>query len=352
MYADVDGHIGYFCNGRIPVRPGAASGLPTPGWDGGVLWERFLTIDEVPQALDPREGVVITANNRIVGDDFPHYIANDYMAGLPRAADSRELLSRDSLDTAYMRTVQMDLVSPPARGGGDACSSPVSCTVELAEAMRLRLVAWDGRMDPGRIEPTVYEAFMRRLAEHALRPLCGDAWAIAAGFDLSHPLFEYPANLTGRVTPMLLERWEAGDESLFDGLTTWNQVAEDALEDAVADLHRSVGNVRRWRWGRLHRLALRHPLAVRRLLHPLLNAPGHRGGRQRRHRHGHRVTPRRRLHHHALRAVVAAGVRRGQLGERLHRRPVPGAVRASLLAPPPRPVEAVGAQPAVPAALG
>jgi penicillin amidase len=271
VYADVDGHIGYFCNARIPVRPGRPSGLPTPGWDGGVLWERFLTVDEVPQALDPPEGLVVTANNRIVGDAFPHYIANDYMAGY-RAVRLKELLSRDGMDTAYMRTVQMDIVSPPAVAVARMLES-VSCTVELAEAMRLRLVAWDGRMAPDRIEPTVYEAFMRRLAEHAFRPLCGDAWGIAAGFDLTHPLFEYPANLTGRVTPMLVERWEAGDESMFDGLTTWNQVAADALEDAVADLRRTVGGVRRWRWGRLHKLQLRHPLAVRRVLNPLLNAP-------------------------------------------------------------------------------
>ncbi|MDQ6855657.1 MAG: penicillin acylase family protein [Candidatus Dormibacteraeota bacterium] len=271
VYADVDGHIGYFCNARIPVRPSRPAGVPTPGWDGGVLWERFLTVDEVPQALDPPEGVVITANNRIVGEDFPHYIADDYMAGY-RALRLKELLGRDRMDTEYMRTVQMDIVSQPALTVARLLES-VSCTVELAETMRLRLVAWDGRMGPELIEPTVYEAFMRRLAEHALRPLCGDAWAIAAGFDLTHPLFEYPANLTGRVTPMLVQRWEAGDESLFDGLTTWSQVAADALEDAVVDLRRTVGGVRRWRWGRLHKLPLRHPLAIRRMLHPLLNAP-------------------------------------------------------------------------------
>ena len=270
VYADVDGHIGYFCNGRIPVRPRSPSGLPRPGWDGGVLWERFLTVDEVPQSFDPPQGMVITANNRIVGATFPHYIANDYMAGY-RARRLSELLGRDGMDTDYMRTVQMDVVSPPATTVARLLAA-VSCTVELAETMRLRLLAWDGRMSPDRIEPTVYEAFMRRLAEHAFRPLCGDAWGLAAGFDLNHPLFEYPANLTGRSTPMLVERWEAGDEAMFDGLTTWNQVAADALEDAVADLQR-VGRVRRWRWGRVHRMPLRHPLATKRVLHLLLDAP-------------------------------------------------------------------------------
>ena len=130
---------------------------------------------------------------------------------------------------------------------------------------------------------------MRRLTEHALRPLCGDAWGIAAGFDLTHPLFEYPANLTGRVTPMLVERWEAGDESMFDGLTSWNQVAEDALEDAVGDLRRTVGGMRRWRWGRLHTLAPASPAGGASHAAPAAQRAGHHRRRQRRHGDGHRV---------------------------------------------------------------
>jgi penicillin G amidase len=276
VYADVDGHIGYFCNGRIPVRRHRPSGLPVPGWDGTALWQRFLTVDEVPQSFDPPDGVVITANNRIVGDRFPHYVAQDYMAGY-RARRLEELLSRERMDTAYMRAVQMDLLAVPAVQVSSLLGK-VSCTMETAEGMRRRLVAWDGVMAPHRIEPTVYEAFMLRLAEHALRPLCGDAWGIAAGVDLGHPLFEYPGNLTGRVTAMLVERWAAGDEAIFDGLTSWEEVAAVALEDAVADLRAALGAERRWRWGRVHRLPLRHPLATRRLLRPLLNAPGLRVG--------------------------------------------------------------------------
>jgi penicillin amidase len=276
VYADVDGHIGYFCNGRIPVRRRRPSGLPTPGWNGDALWDRFLTVDEVPQALDPPDGLVVTANNRIVGDGYPHYVASDYMAGY-RARRLEELLGGDALDIPYMRTVQMDLVSPPAVEVATLLAT-VTCTMELAERMRLRLISWDGEMSARRIEPTLYEAFMLRLAEHAFRPLCGDAWGIAAGIDLGHPLFEYPGNLTGRTTPMLLERWAAGDESIFDGLTTWDEVAADALEAAVADLRATLGRPWRWHWGRVHRMSLSHPLAARRMLRPLLNAPHIRVG--------------------------------------------------------------------------
>lgn len=271
VYADTAGHIGYFCNGRIPVRRRPPSGLPVPGWNGDALWERFLTVDEVPQQLDPPDGVVVTANNRVVGDDFPHYIATDYLSGY-RARRVAELLATRPVDAAAMRAMQMDVVAPPGRQVAELLAG-VTCSSALARTMRLRLVAWDGSMAADRTEPTVYTAFMTRLAEHALRPLCGDAWALAAGFDLSHPLFGYPGNLLGRVTPALLERWATADETILDGQGTWPEIAARAFEDAVADLGRRHGSPRRWRWGRLHRVRLEHPLAVRRALRPLLNAP-------------------------------------------------------------------------------
>jgi penicillin amidase len=171
-----------------------------------------------------------------------------------------------------MMAAQLDVVAPPAVQVAERLGG-VRCAGELAEAMRARLAAWDGRMAPSLIEPTVYEAFMLRLAEHVLRPLCGDAWGIAAGVDLTHPVLGYPGNLAGGGTPLIVERWAAGDDSLFDGRTTWDDVAARALEDAVADLTTHLGRPRRWRWGRVHRLPLQHPLAVRRLLRPLLNAP-------------------------------------------------------------------------------
>ena len=276
VYADIDGHIGYFCTGRVPLRDRAPTGLPEPGWTADRRWPGYLERDQVPQALDPDDGQVITANNRIVGDAFPFHVAIDYMAGY-RARRLHDLLAGDELDAERMRAVQLDVLSLPSAAVAGLLGG-VSCATAEGEAMRLRMAAWDGRMDPARVEPTVFEAFMLRLAEHALRPLCGDAWGIAAGVSLTHPILAYNGNLVGRSTPLLLEAWLAADESLFDGTTTWAAVAARALDDAVADLHGTFGGERRWRWGRVHRLVMHHPLAVRRVLRPLLDAPSLRVG--------------------------------------------------------------------------
>jgi penicillin amidase len=277
VYADVDGHIGYLLSGRVPVRKRKPSGLPVQGWTGDAVWTRYLTPEEMPSMLDPSEQQIITANNRIVGDDFPHYIGADYMSGY-RALRIGELLSERVVDLAYMARAQMDLVCPPARQVIRLLSS-MTCTSTVAETARRRLAGWDAVMDPHRVEPTIYEAFMARLAEHSLSPLCGNAWRILAGVDLSHPVFQYPGNLIGRLTPSLIERWEGGDDGLFEGVTTWAEIVNRSLDDAMTDLRTRFGRgSRRLAWGRVHQVQLIHAFGRRRGLGYFFNAHAIRVG--------------------------------------------------------------------------
>ena len=270
VYADVEGHIGYVLCGRIPKRRRKPSGLPVPGWTGDALWERFLTMEEMPAELDPGGGVIVTANNRIVGDDFPHYIATDYLNGY-RARRIEQMLSDVAHSPLDMARMQLDVLCLPAV---NVCRllDTITCDVPAAEKLRIMLAAWDGRMLPDRVEPSLYESFMRHLAERALRPLCGDAWVIAAAADRANPVFEYPGNLLGRLTPELVDRWEAGDETLFEGTVTWPEVAAGALADAAAELPAALRRRRRSRWGRLHELSFDHPFSRRKPLDLVFNA--------------------------------------------------------------------------------
>ncbi len=53
VYADVDGHIGYYAPGRIPVRASGDGSRPAEGWTGKAEWTGWVPFDELPHLFDP-----------------------------------------------------------------------------------------------------------------------------------------------------------------------------------------------------------------------------------------------------------------------------------------------------------
>ena len=74
VFADVHGDISYLTRGKIPVRSAANAWLPVPGWTGEHEWSGSVPFDEMPRSRNPETGYIVTANNRIISDDYPHYI--------------------------------------------------------------------------------------------------------------------------------------------------------------------------------------------------------------------------------------------------------------------------------------
>ena len=74
VYADREGHIGYYAPARVPIRSPAndTHGLiPAPGWKPGYDWQGFIPYDALPTRFDPPEGFIATANEKVVGPDYP-----------------------------------------------------------------------------------------------------------------------------------------------------------------------------------------------------------------------------------------------------------------------------------------
>ena len=98
VYADVDGHIGYYAPGRIPIRAAGDGTLPAEGWTGGSEWTGWVPFDELPHVYDPPEHLIVTANNRPAprGLSLP---ARRRMGGtLPGAAYSRPASAADEAE--------------------------------------------------------------------------------------------------------------------------------------------------------------------------------------------------------------------------------------------------------------
>jgi penicillin amidase len=66
VYADVDGHIGYYAPGRFPVRAAGDGSMIVEGWTGDGEWTGWIPFEQLPHTYDPPEHFVVSANEKAV----------------------------------------------------------------------------------------------------------------------------------------------------------------------------------------------------------------------------------------------------------------------------------------------
>ena len=174
--ADAGGRIGYQCRGELPVRSSTAHrGLPVPGWDGECEWVGTVPFGEMPRAIDPAGGFVLTANNVIVDGDEP-YISYTFAQPF-RAEQIRARLADRALHTTEdLAAMQADTVSWAARAWGcllAGLGGPDGGDTSAEAAWRM-LAGWDGDLAADSARALLYGCFQRALAEELYRPLVGD----------------------------------------------------------------------------------------------------------------------------------------------------------------------------------
>jgi penicillin amidase len=178
LFADVHGNAGYLCRGRIPIRPMANAWLPVPGWTGEHEWQGQIPFEEMPRSVNSEEGYIATANNKPVGDDYPYFIAIDFTPEFRVKRVTEGLLALARPDVEDMQQVHAQRVSIPAQTYVDLLRK-VEPKDELAARAREKLLAWDGAMDAGSVEPSIYsacrDALLKELLEHNLEPELADA---------------------------------------------------------------------------------------------------------------------------------------------------------------------------------
>ncbi len=258
VFADVDGNYGYFCRGRIPLRSRVNGWLPVPGWTGEHEWQGDIPFEDLPKSINPPEGYIATANNRPMGDDYPHYIAVDFTPEFRVKGVTRGLMALVKPSAADMAQVHSQRVSQPALAYL-AVLPQVEPQDALSAVARERLLAWDGSMDAHRTEPAIYsamrDALLKEVFERNLPPeLAGAAW---------HPADRGLGSFGNRLKARMVEMLRGDDRSLLADGDTWPLAISRALAQGVANLSERLGNnPDGWVWSRIHRAVPRHPLSA------------------------------------------------------------------------------------------
>ena len=257
IVADVDGDIAYLHRGRVPVRAKANAWLPVPGWDGAHEWQSTIPFEELPRLKNPDTSFIATANNRVVGDDYPHYLGLNYAPPnrARRIVDRLSALSNATIDD--MASVHADRVALPSRVFvRELARAEIALDDERAREALARLAAWDGVMDKEQAAPAIYVALRDTLTRLLLeRP------ELASLRD--NPFVGEPASLPAeaRLWAVIAAMLERDDRSLLRDGETWPALLVRALPRAVAALTAALGpDMSAWRWGALHTTRPTHTL--------------------------------------------------------------------------------------------
>jgi penicillin amidase len=256
VWADRHGRIGYKAVGRVPIRRGDCPDLPKPGWTGEFEWEGLVPYEEMPAVQDPECGYVITANNRIAPDEFPHHITSDYLDGYRARRIEALLLAQPEHDAESFEAMQSDNYSIPGVESVHRLARLRPRDQREVSAIE-RLKSWDGRLARDSVAASIYQAFTMRLAREVARSAIRDRDLTERWLDRSDSGFINHVTSPWRWHSHLLALWEEGDEELVG--RPWEELVLDALRGALDDLEDRLGpDPDRWRWGRLHRLEFPH----------------------------------------------------------------------------------------------
>lgn len=272
VYADVEGNIGYTFAGRLPIRARGDGSVPVPGWSGEYEWEGWIPFEAWPHTMNPPQGYIATANNRVVSRAYPYHLSGDYLLG-DRALRIGEMIqAKTQLTLEDMQHMQYDVVSPTARAILPFWVQVTSDDAEVQAAQAL-LRHWDGNLQADSAPAAIYAICLRQLLRLLLQERLG---ALTERYLGKGPLpqmmeFSYFGQRALAWIQLILPQPDnhwfnlGGGEQRDDVLRLAWRAALDHLKVAQGP------DMARWSWGADHRLMASHVFGEMPLLDRLLS---------------------------------------------------------------------------------
>jgi penicillin amidase len=250
IYADVDGNIGYQTPGRIPIRAKGDGQLPVPGWTGEYDWTGYVPFDSLPRAYNPPRGYLVTANNAVVGPDFPYFLSMEWDRGY-RAKRIVDLIeAKDKLSADDFAAIQGDNFDIAAQ----QIVPYLNNVVAEGDAQKVldTIKAWDFHTTEQSSGAGAYQVFWLHLLRNTFDDELGDlAKFYVSGDDVNR-----------QAMILLLAQPDAkwwDDVSTTDRVETRDDILKQSLADAAGDLIAQYGaDPNGWAWGKLHTITFKH----------------------------------------------------------------------------------------------
>lgn len=241
VYADVDGNIGFYVSGKIPIRKKGMGVAPVPGWTDEYEWEGYIPFEEMPHSLNPGANFIATANNKIVPEDYPYLITNFYSFPDRVNRITELLLDKQKLDAEDFKRIQQDIYSKRAK---EICEyfTKITPDNELQKKAIELLKNWNYKLRSDSAAVLIYQAWRRKFLEVLLKDKLDDELYIMFMPSVADPLYylKYPS------------AWMYPGES-NKNTTNRDNMMRSSLQQALEDMIAKHGeNMEKWRWGLEH----------------------------------------------------------------------------------------------------
>jgi penicillin amidase len=261
VYADVEGNIGFLMAARVPVRKKGHGEVPVPGGTDDYEWTGYIPFEQLPQALNPESGLILSANARVVGPNYKPHLTDRWEEPYRTARIYDLLHDRHDLRPQDMLKVQTDTYSFPHVFLADQLSAAVK-TAKPKDARAQKLIEglkdWNGIADADSPEVSFLHAARRAALDLLLEPLLGKETNL------------YQWRSTTFLQKVLIDRpakWLPAAYKNYDELLA---AAADLAVTNLAIQTKSE-RVEDWAWKRLDSLDMFHPIGREGLLKRFLS---------------------------------------------------------------------------------
>lgn len=256
VIGDREGRIAWRITAQMPERAGTCEPTEPLVVSNACRWAGWLAPTENPSVVDPPDGLLWTANNRLLDGDALALVGDAGYANGARARQIRDALrEKDRFTEADLLAIQLDdralflqrwhqaLQAEATRSGSAALKALAAASAE-----------WDGRASADSVSFRLVRGWRLAVIERIQNGLMAPAQAALGDRFVMPDLPQMEAVawplLEQRPLHLLPRRFES-----------WDALLADAADEIVAQLQ-PAGELSRRSWGERNTAAICHPLAA------------------------------------------------------------------------------------------
>ena len=259
-YVDKEGNIAWWATGRLPVRDSninAKSILDGSNPDHNI--KSYVSFENNPQMINPKSGVIITANNLPTANEIESIPRLDgYFRSTDRAHRIYQLLAqKETWSTEELKKIQNDdfLISGLIINKEiTAALEPLNNQFSPSESKAYQLLkTWDGNMPVDSKGACVFQLTIYHVLKVTLEPTLGKDYFRIYMNNLDH--WDFFKNLMyKKIVPFQ-------EESLQSNEKVTNELIYNGFVNAVDEINEKLGlDINNWDWGNIHTITFEHPL--------------------------------------------------------------------------------------------